>query len=608
MSADPRFGQLQLGSLALFAGLDELTLEHIKARLQVQWLAAGTELFKQGDEADALYILVSGALAVLLEPAHAALKQRWIGRVFAGETVGEMAMLSGKPRSATVRALRDSEVLRFARADFEALMATEAAAMLHIARVAFQRLENSFEANQIAKSAKARTFAILPLSEFRDDQVHAFASMLAEELSRFGATSIVREHDHRESTSDDFHRLEQAHRYLLYVSTQRSGHWHALCRRQVDEVLFLIDGDLAVEHARADAPLDVLKQERLVLHFDAERITGKAKAWRALLPGRPHHHVRFAHAPEGHQSYRSDVERLGRFLTGNATGLVLGGGGARGFAHLGVIRALREYGLQIDATGGTSIGAVIAAGVALEWSDEELYQRYHRSFVQKNPLNDYTLPVISLVAGRKATQRLREEYDTWQVEDMVLPYYCVSTNLTRGISKVHTEGPVWLGLRASIAIPGILPPVFHQGDVLVDGGVINNLPVDVMRNHIFSSHECGEQSSAGRIIGVDIAGDYAIRTSVEEADLPSIWRMGADWLKDRTLRPSILQILLRSGMVNSATTAEQNRRNTDWLIKPPVEQVELLAWKSFDRAIELGYQHTVKLLDSGELFGAQPRD
>jgi NTE family protein len=581
MPQDPRFGELNLRTLSLFAGLDETALATVAERLEVQWLASGTDLFKQGDPPDALYVLLSGALVVLQENASGDGAPTWIGQVRAGETVGEMAMLSGKPRTATVRAMRDSEVIRFKRSDFEALVATDPSAMLHIARVAFQRLEATMAGGKkLIRQGSA--FAIVPgtRSGSADTELEAFTATLVEGLAHFGSVALISESSAQGQSSGYFHALEQSHRFVVYLATHNSGAWFELCCRQADEVLYLIHSQNgAASLAELVFPArDRLKRERIVLRHSGQIQSGWASAARSARMGAKIHHV----------SQAEDIHRIARFMTGNATGLVLGGGGARGFAHLGVIKALREHGLQIDTIGGTSIGAIIAAGVALQWSDEELYFRYRRSFVDNNPLRDYTIPFVALVAGRQATARLKHEYQEILIEDLPIPYYCVSANLTRGVLNEHRHGPLWRALRASVAIPGILPPVFHGGEVLVDGGVINNLPVDVMRRDL-----------PGRVIAIDIAGDYAIKASVEEADLPPVWRMMRDWFRGVRPRPSILQILLRSGMVNSASTAENNRRHSDVMIKPPVDQLELLDWSSFDRAIEIGYRHALQLLEDG---------
>ena len=179
------------------------------------------------------------------------------------------------------------------------------------------------------------------------------------------------------------------------------------------------------------------------------------------------------------------VRRLARLASGHGVGLVLSGGGARGFAHLGALRALRESGVPVDAVGGCSMGAPLAGGIALDLGDAELIalaeQQFHR-------LLDYTVPVVALLKGQRISKNIDENFGTFDIEDLWLPFYCVSTNLTTSRLKVHRRGPSAVAIRASVAIPGVLPPVPFDGDLLVDGGVLNNLPVQVMRTRFDDRH------------------------------------------------------------------------------------------------------------------------
>jgi NTE family protein len=233
----------------------------------------------------------------------------------------------------------------------------------------------------------------------------------------------------------------------------------------------------------------------------------------------------------------------------------------------------------------------------MEWGHEELVERFKRTFVDTNPLNDYTLPLMSLVSGRKVTRLLRQEVGDRVIEDLPLPFFCVSSNLTTGRIAVHRSGPLWRWLRASVAIPGVLPPVFHRGEVHVDGGAMNNLPVDVMR-------EVGR----GPVIGVDVGADRAFTADFEDVDVPALWKAMA-WFRSKKKRVNIFQILWRAGMVNSAAATMAHREQTDLLLQPPLETLDMLNWKGFDRAIEAGYRYTVeKLRDvpAGVLNGSTP--
>jgi NTE family protein len=307
---------------------------------------------------------------------------------------------------------------------------------------------------------------------------------------------------------------------------------------------------------------------------------GAAARWLANQPGVPHHHV----------TEPSDVVRIARLLTGHGIGLVLSGGGARGFAHIGIVKALREAEIPIDLVGGTSMGGILGAGVASRWSIEEMTVRFRRSFVDVNPLRDYTLPIVSLVSGRRVSRLLHREFGDVTIEDLPLPFFCVSSNLTTGQSDVHKRGLLWRWLRASVAIPGVLPPVMHKGELLVDGGTMNNLPVDAMR-------ELGR----GPVVGCDVGADRAFTADGDDMDVPSPWQI-VSWLRRKRGRPNIFRILWRAGMVNSAATTLAHREKTDLLLQPPLAEIDMLNWKSFDRAIALGYEYTVRRL------AALPRD
>jgi NTE family protein len=263
---------------------------------------------------------------------------------------------------------------------------------------------------------------------------------------------------------------------------------------------------------------------------------------------------------------------------------VLSGGGARGFAHLGVVRAMRECNIPVDLVGGTSMGAILGAGVALQWDDRELITRFRRAFVDSRPLSDVTLPLVSLVAGRKVGRLLRSVFGEMDISDLPLPYFCVSTNLTSGRVEVHERGPLWQWLRASVAIPGVLPPVFQHGEVFVDGGAMNNLPVDVMR-----------ERGRGPVVGVDVGSDPAFTTDLEATDLPPVWKL-MNWARGGGRRPNIFQILWRSGMVNSAAATAGQRARSDLVLRPPLESIDLLNWRAFDSAVEIGYRHAMREL------------
>jgi NTE family protein len=365
--------------------------------------------------------------------------------------------------------------------------------------------------------------------------------------------------------------------------------WRRLCLRQADALVLVARADALQDGLAAPAPWSEVglksaapmpKPEHLVLLHPATVRPGAARAWQQMRPSAQVHHVR------GGPDRPRDLARVARLIQGRGRALVLSGGGARGFAHLGVLRALEEAKIEIDAIGGTSIGAIIGAAYAADRSVAEITDVLRSSFVARNPLGDYTLPFVALVGGRTVSHLLRRTYGRLDVEDLIRPFFSVATNLTAGQTVVHRRGPLWQWLRASSAIPGVLPPVFHEGQVLVDGGVMNNLPVDVMRDGF-----------TGEILASDIGADTAVLAPGPQAefDWPGLPRVALDWVRGFR-RPSVLRLMLSTGMVNATRATAAARSAASLVIAPRMEGIDLLEWSAFDDAIERGYVAARKAL------------
>jgi NTE family protein len=566
---DPRANPwAMLAALPLFSGLPKSIVDQAVAELEWQSVPGGHVLFEAGSPADAVFFVVSGCLGVYGPGGEL------VGRLAAGETVGEMGLIVSSPRRATVKALRDSELAKLSAGTFERVLLGHPEAILRLARLAVQRLDLRDTGHKSVLTP--RTLAIVPLEGGFD--LVGEARHLVAALARFGRADLVGGLAVGHSPQW-FHERESRNDFVVYAADAADTAWTRTCLRQADVVLFAAraGADLAPAPPALAQDGGMRRAELLLLH-PGGYAAGTAARWSAALPGVPVHHVRSA----------ADYGRVVRLLTGRAVGLVLSGGGARGFAHLGVVRALREHGVPIDLVGGTSMGGILAAGVAMDWSDAELAERFRRSFVDTNPLSDYTLPLVSLVSGRKVGTLLRREFGDIGIEDLPLPFFCVSSNLTTGRIAVHQSGPLWRWLRASVAIPGVLPPVFQGGEVFVDGGAMNNLPVDVMR-----------AKGRGPVIGVDCGMDRAFTTDLEATEMPSIWKLFAG--RSGRRRPNILQILWRAGMVNSTTATLERRMQSDLLVTPALESLDLLDWKGFQRAFDIGYRDACRRLADGAL-------
>jgi NTE family protein len=530
------------------AGVDSAALDALAAGAVHFSLPAGYVLFEAGSDPDGVYLVASGRLGVRT-PA----KIELTAEIEHGELVGEAGWLLGQKRSATVVALRDSELVLLPNAGLDRIAALSPHFSLAFARLCARRLRHSNR--QDGKPKRARVFAVVPHSIEVD--VADLATRLVEELKFAGRTELVWDARATTHTSAWFNGIEVANDFVVYVANSTASGWTRQCCRQADVILMAAPvGGRFVSWPSGIVEAAVARGARveLALLHPGRIDAGSAAVWLKSLPGTQHHHI----------VETSDFARMARLLTRRGVGLVLSGGGARGFAHLGIIRALREARVPLDFVGGASIGAIIAAGVAMGWSDEEMQQRYRRSFVDTNPVNDYTFPFVALTRGRKVSRLLEREYGGVRIEDLRHPYFCVSANLTTGRLLEHRTGALAKALRAAVAIPGVMPPVFHEEGVLVDGAAINNLPLDIMHTH-----------APGFVIGSDVGADRSFGRQ----------------------RVNIFQILMHAGMLNSASGDRGRRELADVMLKPPLVNIELLNWRAFDRAIEAGYAYARRAID-----------
>ncbi len=536
---------------------------------QAQWfgLPGGWVLFREGDPAHAVHIVLAGRLAATVVQPDG--RCATVGEVNAGETVGEMAIFSGAPRSATLVALRDSELLRLPRPAFEALLDRHPPAVRQIGRVMTDRLARA--THPAAAVLTPRTIAFIPLSA--DPRLVSLARELSLELAKSGRRCSLIGPGNAGRPPDWFHALETRQDHVIYQADDAGSAWGRQCIRQADRILFAA----AAGEAPPGTPLALVPErvcDLALLHGpDTARPRGAAP-WLGALPTALHCHVR--------QGSRSDVARLARLVTGRALGVVLSGGGARGFAHIGVLKAMREVGMPVDMIGGASMGAIAAAGVALEWSDAEFRDRMRGCFVESNPLGDIALPLVALSSGRRVTRRLRRHFGGIEIEDLWRPYFAVSANLTTGRQHRHRSGPLWHALRASVAIPGLLPPVVEDGEILVDGATLNNLPVDVMA-----------AMGRGPVVGCD-AG--RARCVGDCGDAPAVGVFSGLMRRLRGGAPGLVEILMRAGTVSSDAHTESLRGQVDLLFEPPVGAFDLRDWKAFDRIVEAGYRHAAGIL------------
>jgi NTE family protein len=587
----------------LMPDVPSAALEFMQRHLQWVEVAAGETLIEQGADGDSAYLTISGRLRVYVAADGA--PPRMVRELSRGEVIGEMSLYTGEPRSATVIAVRDSVLVRLGKEHFESLIISYPQVSLTFTRQMIRRLQTEHERHSVAAPV---TIGLLPVSAgvSTDD----FAAQLAQHLQRFGRVATVgaasidatlddagisarddSDADHRISLVLD--AMEAQNDFVLLVADGTPTAWTRRCIRNSDEMLLLADATQApVVHPIETACLDGRPErseaaEILVLQHPADAaIPRGARAWLSRRPVTGHVNLR--------RGLQRDMARLARLLSRTAIGLVFAGGGARGFAHLGVWRALQERGVEVDVVGGTSIGAIMAALVAFDAPIETAIDITRRAF-SANPTGDYNLlPLVSLIRGGRVRRAVHGSIEKLaggpvDIEDLWKSYFCVASNYSQARELRIASGDLAQALLASCAIPGALPPVVRDGDLLCDGGTFNNFPVDAMR----------ELRGVGKVIGVDLGVRNTHRLEIDE--VPGNWSLLIDRLRPRGKRrfhlPSLTAYLLNITILYSTSRQREAQRLVDLYFDPPLYRVGLLQWSRFDQIVRQGYEHAAKLMD-----------
>lgn len=527
----------------------------------------GGTLFDEGSSSDAIYFLLSGTLGAFRRAPDG--RTDFIGHIRPGEPVGEMAMLAGEPHTNSVLAVRDSEVIKLPRTTFMKLVRSSPEVMERLSRILLVRLRQNRRQNQ---RAEPKVFALTAASPTIDLRLRARA--IADSLARMGLSAAIVGDEAERQGASYFDALEAANDVVILTSTIGDNRWFKLSLRQADRVWVLARPDAKPSSPLLPdetSPAKIFRMIDVVLieHSNGRKVSSPGDWIDAAGAARCFHWG-------GVQG--ADCDRLARVMAGKSVGLVLSGGGARAYAHIGMIKALRERGCPIDFVGGSSMGAVVAACVAMGWSDEEIDYRIRKAFVESNPLGDYTIPVISLVKGKRVDKRLQEHFGETEISEMQLPFFAISANLTDGAVRMHTRGKLRHALRATISLPGILPPFVDDGEVLVDGAVMNNFPVDIMR-----------QTHRGFIIGCDVARAPEGLKASDFVDAPGF----AGWVFQNGFSeaPPIASLLMRTATVSINPNA--GRDLTDILVIPDPQDVDLRDWDEYDSAVQAGYDATI---------------
>ncbi|XP_059721043.1 patatin-like phospholipase domain-containing protein 7 isoform X1 [Haemorhous mexicanus] len=595
---------------------------------------AGRAVYRQGDKSDCTYIVLNGRLRSVLRMDDG--KKHLTGEYGRGDLIGVVEALTHQPRATTVHAVRDSELAKLPEGALISIKRKFPQVVTRLIHLLGEKILGSLQQgghplglhSSSSKwdagnpASNLSTVAIMPVSE--EVPLTAFTLELKHALSAVGPALLLTSDNIKQrlgsAALDSIHEYrltswlgqqEDIHRIVLYQADSTLTPWTQRCIRQADCILIVGLGDQEPTVGELERMLEntaVRAQKQLVLlHKEDGPLPSRTVEWlnmRSWCSAHLHIHCPrrvfskrslpklvemyervFQKAPDRH----SDFSRLARVLTGNAIALVLGGGGARGCSQVGVIRALIEAGIPVDMIGGTSIGAFMSALYAEERSYNQMRIKARQWAMVMNSvfktILDLTYPITSMFSGAAFNNSINNIFKDKQIEDLWIPYFTITTDITASAMRVHRDGSLWRYVRASMSLSGYMPPLCDpkDGHLLMDGGYINNLPADVARS-----------MGAKVVIAIDVG-------SRDETDLTNYgdclsgwWLLWKRWnpLAEKVKVLNMAEIQTRLAYVCCVRQLEMVK-NSDYCeyIRPPIDRYGTLDFGKFDEICEVGYQH-----------------
>ncbi len=427
-------------------------------------------LFSCGEQAEYVFYLIEGHLNAYSSNHYT----RTIGCFRSGELVGDVDVVAGEPRGLAVRATRESRLLKISKDIFMKYFQKNPDLFIALAESMARRLrkmilnthESTYEYKNIGLIALSPD---LPMGKIKR---HCLAHIAQDNVRLYDQDDFKQS---KEDPINFFHQCQSKSTLNLFFCVNSDDVWSQSVFDYVDYLyLFTWEGTWALLDTNIISRIRQRPCDLAILHHTAAPIKDTSKFY-DKYPFKRHHHL---------MDTKGSHERLYRYMTGQAIGLVVSGGGLRGFAHYGLIKALFESKIPIDYIGGSSMGALTSAMIAIDYNWNSFDQMSMASIkkIKKTLfLKNLTLPFVSILSGKTMTDIIYNLFKDYQIEDLKTNYFCVVSNLSDNKKEIVTKGSLWKWIRASTAVPGIAPPFEKDGRIYVDGAVCSSLPIFDMR-------------------------------------------------------------------------------------------------------------------------------
>ncbi len=569
-----------------FANLPREILTELAEHLKIEKVAGGSKILAEGSQSDSMFILVSGRLRVSREGRDGELLL--YNEVLPGDTVGETAMVLEQPRTADIFAMRDSTLAILNKSDYSRLIKKYPLEFNKVFSLAiYRQLRHQRTINE---RRRAQSYFFVSVHQHLDSQY--IVKNFQQALSKFGKTQVITSTDLKttskgESVGINLDYEESNNDYLIYLSDNQDVAINKQLFHLADQVVFLADATASSDITEIEEILSkevgysLIRKHLALIHPCSATQCASRTEWQK---GRDVERI-YPIKPDSHD----DHARLARFLLGKAVGLVLGGGGARGFAHLGVLKAFEENKIPIDIISGNSMGALIGACYAIGVPLEEIHHQILKHSKDGMKLN---FPLISLMSNTGLARAFRKGLGEINIENMWVNYFAAACNLTKAETTVLDSGPLWRAVLASNSPAGLFTPVVNEGQLLVDGAILENVPVQSMRVRLSTALE--RRRGNGKIIAVDV-------DLKEDLEVPSSTEILSNWNKvkshfnsDQQSLPGIFDILLQVAHIGGLNKRHSTRFLSDFYLEPPLSKFSLMDYKKADAIIKVGYDYTLQ--------------
>ena len=564
----------------LFGEINDEQVEHILAFAKIISYNTGQYVFQQNDPGNAFYIVLSGRFRVLQNSSAGIYI---LGDIAVGEPIGEFSLFTRELHSASVVALRKSTVLCLKDDEYTSIVKEFPSFANTITRFVIERMRQ----NELQKKIDAAPKNIAVVNLQPENDVSVTTAQLKEQLMSMGLEitiydSLSISEKNYESTFDN---MDKNAGLNILVCDSEHTEWAKQSIAYCDLIIVATDFYAESNLYEIETLLDLYstsvlnkKIYLLLLHPEDAKLPANTRRWFENRDFDLHIHLR--------KNNHRDIRRFCRIITHQAIGLVLGGGGARGFAHTGVVKALLEAGLEFDFVGGTSAGGLYGTAIThADFDMDKIMRLCKLAAHSKLTSNDYTLPFVSLMSGKKMRRFLEKMYNDTFIEDLWVNSFCVSTNFSNASIKVHETGLLRKQVEASIAIPGVFPPVIINKNLHIDGGVIDNLPVEPIYN-----------KPVRYTIAVSLSAENTPVINLKE--VPSSWKMF--WEKitrsGSEKLPGLSSILINSITINSRHRQEQSKPHVSLYIELDLKEYKFLDWNHWEQIVQKGYDQTKKQL------------